>query len=91
MTEAEIVATLRLALADVAPDLDVSGISADADLRNDIGLDSMDFLNFVIAVGKRLTVVIPEADYREAATLRKCARYVSEHSVRPAPASPPSP
>ncbi len=82
---------LRVVLGDVAPDLDVATVAPDADLRNDIGLDSMDFLNFVIAVGKQLKVAIPEADYRKVATLDKCARYIHEHGVIAAPASPLSP
>ncbi len=82
---------LRAVLGEVAPDLDVATVAPDADLRNDIGLDSMDFLNFVIAVGKQLRVAIPEADYRKVVTLDKCARYVREHAVTAAPASPPSP
>lgn len=70
---------LRAMLGEVAPDLDLATVAPDADLRNDLGLDSMDFLNFVIAVGKRLKVAIPEADYRKVATLDKCARYIREH------------
>ena len=82
---------LRSVLGGVAPDLDLATVASDADLRNDLGLDSMDFLNFVIAVGKQLKVTIPEADYREVATLDKCARYIRAHAVTAAPASPPSP
>ncbi len=91
MSDADIIAELRAVLSDIAPDLDVSTVAADADLRNDIGLDSMDFLNFVIAVSKRLKVAIPEADYRQVSSLEKCARYVGERLVKPTPASPPSP
>ncbi len=82
---------LRGVLGEVAPDLDVATVEPGADLRNDLGLDSMDFLNFVIAVGKQLKVAIPEADYRKVATLDKCARYIREHGTTAAPASPPSP
>ncbi len=67
---------LREILEAVAPDLDVSTIGADQDLRNDIGLDSMDFLNFMIGISKQLGVAIPEADYGKVTTLAKCALYV---------------
>ena len=81
MTDTETVARLRAILADVAPDLDVASIALDADLRNDIGLDSMDFLNFVIAAHKHLGVDVPEADYGKVTTLAKFAAYVA---TRPA-------
>lgn len=76
---AETIARLRTILGDVAPDLDVATIAADADLRNDVGLDSMDFLNFVIAAHKQLGVTVPEADYGKVASLSSFARYIEAH------------
>jgi acyl carrier protein len=76
MSDAEIIARLRGILGNVAPDLDVATIAADADLRNDIGLDSMDFLNFIIGAHKQLAVAVPEADYGKVATLAKFAQYI---------------
>ncbi|MBM3621178.1 MAG: acyl carrier protein [Alphaproteobacteria bacterium] len=77
MSDEETIARLRVILGDIAPDLDVSTIDANADLRNDIGLDSMDFLNFVIAAHKRLRVDVPEADYGKVDSLAKFARYIA--------------
>lgn len=77
MTEAEIIARLRTILGDIAPDLDVAAVGPDDDLRNDIGLDSMDFLNFVIAAHKQLGVNVPEADYGKVTSLLKFARYIA--------------
>ncbi len=77
MTDAGIIEELRAILGDIAPDLEVSAIDANADLRNDVGLDSMDFLNFVIAVHKRLHVDVPEADYSKVDSLTKFARYIA--------------
>jgi acyl carrier protein len=76
MTDADPIPTLRAVLAQVAPEIDTDAVDADADLRNDLDLDSMDFLNFVIGVSERLGVEIPEADYGFVATLAKCAEYV---------------
>lgn len=81
MSTAELIEKLRSVLSDVAPDLDVMAIAVDADLRNDIGLDSMDFLNFAIGISKRLGVSIPEADYRNVATLETCAQYIGAHGA----------
>ena len=77
MSDAEIIARLRKILGDIAPDLDVSTVGHDDDLRNDIGLDSMDFLNFVIATHKQLGVNVPEADYGKVSSLLKFARYIA--------------
>jgi acyl carrier protein len=76
MSEVKLTDRLRAILSDVAPDLDVGAIGDDEDLRNDVGLDSMDFLNFMIGVSKQLAVAIPEADYGKVASLAKCARYI---------------
>ena len=76
MSEIKLTDRLRAILSDVAPDLDVGAIGDDEDLRNDVGLDSMDFLNFMIGVSKQLAVAIPEADYGKVASLAKCARYI---------------
>lgn len=76
MSGPDMVERLRKVLEAVAPDLDASTIGVDEDLRNDIGLDSMDFLNFMIGISKQLGVAIPEADYGKVTTLAKCAGYV---------------
>jgi acyl carrier protein len=77
MNETEVIARLRTILGDIAPDLDVATVGPDDDLRNDIGLDSMDFLNFVIATHKQLGVDVPEADYGKITSLRKFAAYIA--------------
>ena len=82
MSDQDLIDRLRRILGDVAPDLDVATVAIDADLRNDIGLDSMDFLNFVIAISKELGVAIPEADYGKVATLGNCSAYVAARKPR---------
>jgi acyl carrier protein len=87
--DTDLVARLRQILGDVAPDLDVAAVPADADLRNDIGIDSMDYLNFIIAISKQLAVTIPEADYGKVRTLAHCAAYIM--SAKATPAAPRQP
>lgn len=77
MSDAETIARLRTILGEIAPDLDVAAVGPEDDLRNDIGLDSMDFLNFVIAAHKQLGVDVPEADYGKITSLSKFARYIA--------------
>ena len=73
---------LRTVLVDVlkriAPELDAAALAADAPLRDQLDLDSMDFLNFVLALHARLGVDIPEADYPRLATLAGARAYLSE-------------
>jgi len=76
MIDTTIIGRLRQILSDVAPELDVAVVPDDADLRNDVGIDSMDFLNFIIGINKQLSVAIPEADYGKINTLAKCADYI---------------
>ncbi|MDP2062985.1 MAG: acyl carrier protein [Phaeovulum sp.] len=55
-------------LARVAPDIDPATVSDDDHLQNDLELDSMDFLNLVSALHRRLGVDVGEADYAQLAT-----------------------
>ena len=85
MTEAEVRAAIFRALAGVAPEVEPDTIDPKASLRDQIDIDSMDFLNFVIAISKQLSVAIPEADYGKVTTLAKCAGYVTRLKAAPAP------
>ena len=90
MSEDDVMARLRRILGDTAPDLDTAAVTADADLRNDIGIDSMDYLNFIIGISQQLAVAIPEADYGKVRTLAQCAAYVSRAKPVPPGAAPPA-
>jgi acyl carrier protein len=64
-------------LAGIAPEADLATVGDDEDLREALDLDSMDFLNFVIGLGQRSGVKIPEADTPKLFTLRGIAAYLS--------------
>jgi acyl carrier protein len=68
------------ALSDVAPELEPERLDPRAELRSQLDLDSMDFLNFVLGLHKALGVDIPEADYRKLATLEGCVAYLVARS-----------
>jgi acyl carrier protein len=77
MTDAEIrEAVLRL-LSQVAPEADMASIQPTVRLRDQIDIDSMDALNFLIAVDAELHVDIPEADYPKLTTLDNIVGYLS--------------
>jgi len=65
------------ALASVAPEADLAGLDPKAALREELDLDSMDFLNFVLALHKSLSADVPERDYGKLATLDSCVEYLS--------------
>ncbi len=54
-------------------------LAPDADLQEELDLDSMDFLNFLIALGESTGVQIPESDYAQVRTFGGCRDYVSAH------------
>jgi acyl carrier protein len=83
MTEHDVRAVFVEELVRVAPDLDAAAIGEDDHLQEDLGLDSMDFLNLVSALHARLGVAVPEADYPRLATVRLATFYLGER-LRPA-------
>jgi acyl carrier protein len=77
VNEDEIEALVRAKLAEVAPELEGEAIDADASFRDQFDLDSMDFLNFIIAMHEALGIEIPERDYPRLYTLRGWIDYLS--------------
>jgi acyl carrier protein len=77
MTEAEVKQAVRDALGNVAPEVDVDAVDPGKDLRDQIDIDSVDFLNFVIGLHKALNIEIPDADVVKLTTLNGCVAYLS--------------
>jgi acyl carrier protein len=63
-------------LTDIAPDEDVSSINDQDNLRDQIDLDSMDFLDIVMELRKRFNIEVPEKDYGHLATMASCVTYL---------------
>lgn len=63
-------------LGNIAPEADLAAVDPAADLREALDIDSMDFLNFVIALHRRLAVDIPEIDYPKLVTLDGAMTYL---------------
>jgi len=68
---------IRDALAGVAPEADLSVLAPDDDLQEALDLDSMDFLNFLIALAHSTGLEIPETDYDQVHTYEGCIHYLS--------------
>jgi acyl carrier protein len=77
MTDIDIRKVLQEELNNIAPEVDMASVDPAADLREAIDIDSMDFLNFVIAVHRRLGVDIPEIDYPKLVTLNGAFAYIN--------------
>ena len=76
MSEVELKALIIELLSDIAPEADYGTLAGDADLRETLDLDSMDFLNFVTALHQRTGRNIPEADYPALFTLDGAVAYL---------------
>ncbi|KMO71418.1 acyl carrier protein [Mycobacterium sp. BK558] len=63
-------------LTAIAPEVEPDEISDDVLLRDQVDLDSMDWLNFLLGIHKRFEVDIPEADYQRLRTLDDLVHYV---------------
>jgi acyl carrier protein len=77
MTRDEIRDALKAILRRLVPDADFDALAPDASLREQLAADSMDMLNFVVAVHDELGVHVPELDYRKLETLDACVEYVA--------------
>jgi acyl carrier protein len=65
------------ALKRIAPEIDPASIRSNVSFRDQLDLDSMDFLNFVLALHEKLGVEIPEADYPRLYTLDGAIAYLA--------------
>jgi acyl carrier protein len=77
MTSEEIRKVVVESLKRVAPEIDPASIEDGSNFRDEFDLDSMDFLNFVLALHARLGIDIPEADYPRLYTLQGAVAYLA--------------
>jgi acyl carrier protein len=79
MTQGDIRSEVLSVLTTIAPEVEADEISDEVLLRDQVDLDSMDWLNFLIGIHKKLRVDIPESDYASLRTLNDLVRYVELH------------
>lgn len=63
-------------LSDIAPDEDLGDLKDDVSFRDQLELDSMDFLDIVMELRKRYRIQIPEEDYVELASMHSTVTYL---------------
>lgn len=76
MTATEIRDAVRNILSDIASDEDLSGLKDEVAFREQLDLDSMDFLDIVMELRKRYRIQIPEADYPRLASMQSTVEYL---------------
>ena len=76
MSRDEIRDVLLEIIADIDEDADLDNLDANAPLRDQLELDSMDFLDIVMELRKRYKLQIPEEEYPHLATLTSCVNYL---------------
>ena len=78
MNTDDISAVLIEELGRIAPETDASQLDPNAELREELDIDSMDFLNLVTALSERLKIDIPEIDYPKLATFGHAVDYLAQ-------------
>jgi acyl carrier protein len=76
MTAAEIREAVLEILGDIAPDEDLNTLQEEIPFREQLELDSMDFLDIVMELRKRYRIQIPEEEYTELASMASTVRYL---------------
>ena len=79
MNEQDARDAVRAAIGKVAPDVELAEVDEDARLRQDLELDSLDFLRLVETIDMATGVDIPERDYPEVATVKGLIGYLAAH------------
>lgn len=78
MKREDLAAKVLALVTEIAPDVDPASVIASVDFRDQFDFDSMDTLNFAIALHRDLGVEIPEAEYSRLASLDKCVAYLAD-------------
>jgi acyl carrier protein len=76
MTLEELAKRILELLTEIAPDVEAASVIPGIDFRDQFDFDSMDTLNFAIALHRELGVEVPEVDYAQLASLDKCLAYL---------------
>lgn len=75
MSEEDVKTAVRKALAQIAPEAEDEELVPEVNFRDQIELDSMDFIAFVLELEKELGVKVPELQYPKLSSLNGCIAY----------------
>jgi acyl carrier protein len=77
MTPADIRTEILDILSDIAPDEDLTNLKDEVAFREQLELDSMDFLDIVMELRKRHRIQVPEEDYKQLASMQSTVEYLT--------------
>jgi acyl carrier protein len=77
MTQDDVKQIVKDIIEEIAPDEDTSSLKDDVALRDQLELDSMDFLDIVMELRKQHGIEVPEEDYPKLNSLQSCADYLT--------------
>ncbi|QEX16413.1 hypothetical protein FRZ44_17060 [Hypericibacter terrae] len=77
MNRDEIKAALLQQIGNIAPEADLSKLDPAVDFREELDIDSIGFLNLVIALAEQLKIPIPEKDYARLRTIESALGYLT--------------
>ncbi len=80
MNPEQAAAAVRAVLASIAPEADLDALGPDAQLQEELDLDSMNFLDLMAGIHERTGIDVPERDYPLVATLAGCISYLCSHA-----------
>ena len=78
----EIKQTVLHLLGEIAPEADLTTLKPENSFRDQLDIDSMDFLNFIVALHKEFHVDLPESDYPQLVSIDGCVRYLERKLER---------
>ena len=83
MTRDDLKRVLLEEIGNIAPEVDAATVPEDADLREALDVDSISFLNLIIALKSRLGVDVPELDYPKLRNIKGALDYLAARMPRP--------
>ena len=84
MTESELRGAVLASLGEIAPEADPATLNPATPIADQLEIDSMDFLDFMVALSERTGVEVPERDYADLASVDGCVAYLAARARSPA-------
>jgi acyl carrier protein len=79
MSTQDIKTSLCRLILQIAPEADIDSLDPRADMRDELDLDSMDFLRLLTSIDKEIQVNIPDSDYGQVNSLQALTEYIAKH------------
>ena len=85
MNEKKLREAVLTSLGEVAPEIDPATLDPSMPVADQVEIDSMDFLDFIVALAERTGIEVPERDYGDLASVDDCVRYLAARVTAQAP------